>query len=152
MLQIDLWKRVLIGVLCATGLLLALPNAFYTRVELHNDADRGDRVVRREPGTGRKRRRSGPTWLPSGLVNLGLDLRGGAHLLAEVQVEDVYAARMQGMWPEDPRRAARRARHRRHHPPAAIRPMTNCASASAIPTAWPARLKSFAVWPGRSRR
>jgi preprotein translocase subunit SecD len=33
-------------------------------------------------------------------VNLGLDLRGGAHLLAEVQVSDVYASRMQAMWPE----------------------------------------------------
>ena len=33
-------------------------------------------------------------------MNLGLDLRGGAHLLAEVQVGDVYAARMQSMWPD----------------------------------------------------
>src|SRR5690606_25771964 len=41
-----------------------------------------------------------PGWLPSGLVNLGLDLRGGAHLLAEVQVEQVYKSRMDGLWPE----------------------------------------------------
>ena len=41
-----------------------------------------------------------PEWMPSGLVNLGLDLRGGAHLLAEVRVSDVYAARMDGLWPE----------------------------------------------------
>ena len=41
-----------------------------------------------------------PDWLPSGLVNLGLDLRGGAHLLAEVQVEDVYKDRIDGLWPE----------------------------------------------------
>ncbi len=33
-------------------------------------------------------------------MNLGLDLRGGAHLLAEVRVEDVYAARLEAMWPE----------------------------------------------------
>ena len=38
MLQIDLWKRVLIWLVCVTGLLLALPNAFYTRVEMANDA------------------------------------------------------------------------------------------------------------------
>ncbi|NEP06729.1 MAG: hypothetical protein F6K34_19060, partial [Okeania sp. SIO4D6] len=25
-----------------------------------------------------------PNWMPSALVNLGLDLRGGTHLLAEV--------------------------------------------------------------------
>ena len=37
MLQIDLWKRVLIWGLCVLGLALALPNAFYTRVETHND-------------------------------------------------------------------------------------------------------------------
>ncbi len=42
-----------------------------------------------------------PTWMPSALVNLGgLDLRGGAHLLAEVHVEDVYAARMDAIWSE----------------------------------------------------
>ncbi|MEM6913870.1 MAG: protein translocase subunit SecD, partial [Pseudomonadota bacterium] len=28
------------------------------------------------------------------------DLRGGAHLLAEVQVEDVYVARMDALWPD----------------------------------------------------
>ena len=38
MLYIDLWKRVLIWLVCAAGLIFALPNAFYTRVETHNDA------------------------------------------------------------------------------------------------------------------
>ncbi|MFS9531685.1 hypothetical protein Q6247_26330, partial [Klebsiella pneumoniae] len=41
-----------------------------------------------------------PSFLPSGLVNLGLDLRGGAHLLAEVQVADVSAQRMTALWPD----------------------------------------------------
>ncbi|MEM7491709.1 MAG: protein translocase subunit SecD, partial [Pseudomonadota bacterium] len=40
-----------------------------------------------------------PGVLPSGLVNLGLDLRGGAHLLAEVQLSDVYETRVEGFWP-----------------------------------------------------
>ena len=40
MLQIDLWKRVLIWGLCALGLLFALPNGFYTRVEAFNDAQK----------------------------------------------------------------------------------------------------------------
>jgi Preprotein translocase subunit SecD len=31
-------------------------------------------------------------------VNLGLDLRGGAHLLAEVAVSDVYEQRMGALW------------------------------------------------------
>ena len=38
MLQFDAWKRVLIWATCVAGLLLALPNGFYTRVEMHNDA------------------------------------------------------------------------------------------------------------------
>jgi preprotein translocase subunit SecD len=41
-----------------------------------------------------------PAWAPSGLVNLGLDLRGGAHLLAEVQVAMSTSRRMDGLWPE----------------------------------------------------
>ncbi|MEM8774844.1 MAG: protein translocase subunit SecD [Pseudomonadota bacterium] len=99
MLQIGLWKRVLIWGLVALGLLLAMPNGFYSTVEAHNDAiaaqERGETVENFE-----KKVAGWPSWLPSGLVNLGLDLRGGAHLLAEVQVEDVYFSRMEAMWPE----------------------------------------------------
>ncbi|OUS32960.1 protein-export membrane protein SecD [Rhodobacterales bacterium 56_14_T64] len=99
MLQIDLWKRVLIWLVCVTGLIMALPNAFYTRVEQSNDAvieiiAKGETPERLEIVE------QWPSWMPSSLVNLGLDLRGGAHLLAEVKVADVYAARMDAMWPE----------------------------------------------------
>lgn len=99
MFQINIWRRALIWLLCLTGIALALPNAFYTRVEQHNDA-----VAAIELGadTPENQQLAGlwPNWLPSDLVNLGLDLRGGAHLLAEVRVEDVYASRMEAMWPE----------------------------------------------------
>jgi len=99
MLKIDLWKRVLIWGVVALGLLLAAPNAFYSRVETHNDA-----VKSVEQGTAPAQVADAlgqwPDWLPSGLVNLGLDLRGGAHLLVEVKVEEVYEARLEGMWPE----------------------------------------------------
>ena len=99
MLQIDLWKRVVILGLCVLGLLLALPNAFYTRVETHNDAVAA--IEAGGSGQGLEEQVGlWPSFLPSGLVNLGLDLRGGAHLLAEVQVEDVYESRLQAMWPE----------------------------------------------------
>ena len=98
MLQIDLWKRTVIIGLCVIGLLLALPNAFYTRVETHNDAQEANGAA--TPLDGASEIAGWPGFLPSGLVNLGLDLRGGAHLLAEVQVGDVYGARMQAMWPE----------------------------------------------------
>jgi preprotein translocase subunit SecD len=89
MLQIALWKRSLIWLLCVGGLLLALPNAFYSRVENFNDAK-----LLNETTNG------WPSFLPSALVNLGLDLRGGAHLLAEVQVADVYEQRMAALWPD----------------------------------------------------
>ena len=99
MLQIDLWKRIVISGLCALGLWLAMPNAFYTKVEQHNDAVA---AIELSGSTAELDAQAGqwPDWLPSGLVNLGLDLRGGAHLLAEVQVEQVYEARMLSQWPE----------------------------------------------------
>jgi len=99
MLQIDLWKRLVIWGLVALGLLLALPNAFYDRVEARNDAAAAIEQGA-DPAAFQDELALWPDWLPSGLVNLGLDLRGGAHLLAEVQVEDVYEARLEGMWPE----------------------------------------------------
>jgi preprotein translocase subunit SecD len=99
MLQIDLWKRTLIWLTCAAGLLLAFPNAFYTKVEQHNDAAKA--IENGVPSPELEAQLAGwPEWMPSGLVNLGLDLRGGAHLLAEVQLGDVYESRMQAFWPE----------------------------------------------------
>ncbi|WP_299906622.1 protein translocase subunit SecD [uncultured Paracoccus sp.] len=101
MLQIDRWKRILIIGLCVLGLAYAMPNLFYKRVETHNDAVI---AVERSGGAATAEQEAAmalwPNWLPSSLVNLGLDLRGGAHLLAEVQVDQVYKARMDGMWPD----------------------------------------------------
>ncbi len=99
MLQFDLWKRVVIWGLVALGLLLAMPNAFYDRVEKHNDAAAAIEMGSTAGGL-TEDLAMWPNWMPSGLVNLGLDLRGGAHLLAEVKVADVYQARVEGMWPE----------------------------------------------------
>ncbi|MDA7826825.1 protein translocase subunit SecD [Rhodobacteraceae bacterium] len=99
MLHIDLWKRIVIAGLCALGFALALPNGFYTRVEAYNDA-----TTAIENGSSDQKDVENstlwPSFLPSGLVNLGLDLRGGAHLLAEVKTSDVYAQRMKSLWPE----------------------------------------------------
>ena len=99
MLQIDLWKRLLIWTTVAIGLLLALPNGFYTRVEGANDARAALEMGSSDPAL-EVQAGQWPSFLPSALVNLGLDLRGGAHLLAEVKVADVYEARLQGMWPD----------------------------------------------------
>ncbi|MEX0278560.1 MAG: protein translocase subunit SecD [Ruegeria sp.] len=99
MLQIDTWKRVLIWLVCVIGLILALPNAFYTRVEQSNDAKAAIELGVDTPEM-QAQAAEWPSFLPSSLVNLGLDLRGGAHLLAEVKVQDVYESRMEAMWPE----------------------------------------------------
>ncbi|MEO0372361.1 MAG: protein translocase subunit SecD [Pseudomonadota bacterium] len=99
MLQIPLWKRVMIWGLVVLGLLLASPNGFYNTVEQHNDAAQAIELGN-DTAENRALVEQWPGWMPSSLVNLGLDLRGGAHLLAEVQVEDVYASRIEGMWPE----------------------------------------------------
>jgi preprotein translocase subunit SecD len=100
-MQSPLWKTILIWGICAVGLLFALPNLFYTKVEQHNDALR---EVELAGGVSTPEQDAAiaqwPNWLPSGLVNLGLDLRGGAHLLAEVQVADVYKDRIDGLWPD----------------------------------------------------
>lgn len=103
MLQIPTWQRVMIWLTVAIGLLFAMPNAFYDRVEKHNDA-----AVFLETGIGNASMRTEeqrtsdlagwPGWLPSSVVNLGLDLRGGAHLLAEVRVEEAYSERMDSYW------------------------------------------------------
>ena len=99
MLAIPLWKRVVIWCLVAVGLITALPNLFYGRVERHNDAAQ---AIEAQGATPERLADAAawPGWMPSGLVNLGLDLRGGAHLLAEVQLDDVYADRIDNYWPE----------------------------------------------------
>lgn len=100
MLQFSLWQKILIWSVCALGILFALPNAFYTRVEIKNDIaealSKGLQISSDDITNSKK----WPSFLPSNLVNLGLDLRGGAHLLAEVKVEDVYAQRLDAMWQE----------------------------------------------------
>ena len=99
MLNISTFNRLVIWCLVLAGLLFALPNAFYSRVEQHNDA----LVAIEKQGATPEREADAAAWpgfLPSSLVNLGLDLRGGAHLLARVRVEEVYADRMKAMWPE----------------------------------------------------
>ncbi len=94
-----LWRRIAIWLVCVVGIVFALPNLFYDRVEQANDARATIESGMTTPEL-EAQAALWPAWLPSNLVNLGLDLRGGAHLLAQVQVADVYASRMEVMWPE----------------------------------------------------
>ena len=99
MVTSPLWKRIVIWAVVVLGMLFAVPNMFYSRVEGHNDAialaAKGVVLTPEQEAA----RAAWPEFLPSAIVNLGLDLRGGAHLLAEVQVADVYKQRMDALWP-----------------------------------------------------
>ena len=100
MLQIPLWKRIAILAVVALAFVYAMPNLFYSRVEAHNDALVAAERAGFETPEQAAARGLWPSWLPSSLVNLGLDLRGGAHLLGEVHTADVYKSRMTALWPE----------------------------------------------------
>ncbi len=78
MLYIERWKVILILAVCALGVLYALPNALprETVTWLQTNA---------------------PMLVPSQTVNLGLDLRGGSHLLLEVATDVVVDERLQGL-------------------------------------------------------
>jgi len=99
MLQFSLTKKILIWGIVVLGFLFAMPNGFYSRVEAVNDA----RAQIADMGSTAELETAAADWpsfLPSSLVNLGLDLRGGAHLLARVEVQQVYETRMDDYWPE----------------------------------------------------
>ncbi len=66
MLHFSTWKQVGIILTCLLGLLLVIPN-FISKETLAQ----------------------WPRWMPKPQLNLGLDLRGGAHLLLSMEVADV---------------------------------------------------------------
>src|SRR4051812_17200269 len=74
MLHFPRWQVITIVAVCLLGVLLALPNLF--------GATTLDKL---------------PSWLPHRQVALGLDLRGGAHLLLEVDTKAALTERMQAV-------------------------------------------------------
>ena len=86
MLQFPLWKTLLVTVICALGLAYAIPNFANLQVS-----------------------ENWPRWLPGQTVNLGLDLRGGSHLLLQVETDVVVRERLEAIQ-DDTRRALRRAK------------------------------------------
>lgn len=78
---------------------IALPNFNYTNVEKINDFNKNgiggqsnEDTVENLPYW--------PDFFPKSLINLGLDLRGGAQLLVEVKLEDVYKENLSNYWSE----------------------------------------------------
>lgn len=78
MIHIAPWKKILVLIVCALGFLYAAPNVISPNAR--------DWVGQNLPG-----------WAPSKTVNLGLDLRGGAHLLYDVKVDVVFKERADSM-------------------------------------------------------
>ena len=74
MLQFETWKKAIVLLLVAIGILYALPNLF----------SRGDD-------------KGGPAFIPGQAINLGLDLQGGSHLLLQADLNAVIAERMVGV-------------------------------------------------------
>ena len=71
MLQFETWKKAIVLLLVAAGMLYAAPNLF----------SRGDN-------------RGGTAFMPGQAINLGLDLQGGSHLLLQADLSAVVAERM----------------------------------------------------------
>ena len=97
MLKFPLWKILLILMPCLWGIYSFSPHFFYSQVEKYNDLKKSGLVETQKPLL---EPQLWYDWAPSDLVNLGLDLRGGAHVLVEVNLEDVYSERLQNFWPE----------------------------------------------------
>ena len=97
MLKFPLWKILVIVIPCIWGIYNFIPHFFYSQVEKYNDLRKSELVDNQELHSEKK---LWYNWAPSDLVNLGLDLRGGAHVLVEVNLEDVYSERIQNFWPE----------------------------------------------------
>lgn len=78
MLQIDKWKIIMIIALTFLGVIYAMPNIL-------------------SPETRAVMEKNLPGWAPTKTVNLGLDLRGGSHLLLQAETGAVLAERMESM-------------------------------------------------------
>ena len=78
MIYIERWKIILIIAVCALGVLYSAPNFLgkpaANWLQLHT-----------------------PAFFPNQTVNLGLDLRGGSHLLLEVATDSVIDEHMQSL-------------------------------------------------------
>ena len=82
--QLGFFRIFLIAIICFSSLLFALPNFFYSTV---------DKKLNKPTQTS-----AWPDFLPSTLVKLGLDLRGGVYMLLEVKTDDVIREKFDFLW------------------------------------------------------
>ena len=101
MLRFPWWKILIIFVPCVWGFYSVIPHFFYSKVEKYNDIQA--QIVLGQLSENELSIADKSTWYywaPSRIVNLGLDLRGGAHVLVEVSLEEVYSERLGSYWPQ----------------------------------------------------
>ena len=82
--QLNFFRIFLIVIICLSALLFASPNFFYSTV---------DRKLNNPTQTS-----AWPNFMPSTLVKLGLDLRGGVYMLLEVKTDDVVKEKFDFLW------------------------------------------------------
>ena len=82
--QLNFFRIFLIVIICLSALLFAAPNFFYSTV---------DRKLNNPTQTS-----AWPDFMPSTLVKLGLDLRGGVYMLLEVKTDDVVKEKFDFLW------------------------------------------------------
>ncbi|MEM7188785.1 MAG: protein translocase subunit SecD, partial [Pseudomonadota bacterium] len=100
MLYFAPWKKFAILGVCLLGIFFAMPNLWYDTADNANRASTAIEAGRYD-GEGQptlteleEQAAAWPGFMPPGVVNLGLDLRGGVHLLVEVQVQEVWQERL----------------------------------------------------------
>ena len=101
MLRFPWWKIFIILLPCIWGVYNVVPHFFYSQVEKYNDIQA--QIALDQSPENETLITDTPTWsywAPSRIVNLGLDLRGGAHVLVEVSLEEVYSERLSSYWPD----------------------------------------------------
>ena len=82
--QLSFFRIFLILIVCLSAILFASPNFFYSTV---------DRKLNDVTQTS-----AWPDFMPSTLVKLGLDLRGGVYMLLEVKTDDVIKEKFDFLW------------------------------------------------------
>ena len=115
MLYFAPWKKVLILGLCLLGIVFAMPNLWYEDADSAARATKALEAARYREApqfadAAPKIREKLPTkadleadvarwpdWAPPNVVSLGLDLRGGVHLLVEVQIQEVFNQRLKDL-------------------------------------------------------
>ena len=93
------YKTAIIFFTFLISIYFALPNFFYQRVDDSNlflNEIKNNQSNLQEFSLDRSK---WPSWLSSRILNLGLDLRGGAHLLVEIDTNKLFNEKLNNFWP-----------------------------------------------------